>query len=424
MFDIAGQPSTSAQRGAIKQLAHWPQGRAASLNVALIGNALPRLCGIATFTTDLRQALAQSPRVGKASIVAMTDRGRTYAYPPFVERSIAEEDLRSYEAAARFLNSGPIDVVSLQHEFGIYGGADGDNILDLIDELRRPLVTTMHTILASPSRHQRHVIERIARDSARVVVMAAKGARLLAENYDVDAGKITVIDHGIPDVPMVPADVMKEKRGFAGRKVILTFGLLSPNKGIEVMIDAMPAVLETCPDALYIVLGATHPHLVRNDGEAYRESLLARAEHLGISNNVLFINQFVERAELLEYIAMCDVYVTPYLSEAQMTSGTLAYSFGLGRPIVSTPYWHATELLSDGRGELVPFGDSEATGKAITGLLNDPARCAAISQRNYAEGRSMIWSCVGEKYVDVLAAAVQREAGTIDGRPAAVRTVA
>ncbi len=389
----------------------------APINVALIGNSLPRLCGIATFTTDLHQALVQSPKVGDASIVAMTDQGQQYEYPDCVRQSIAEEDSQAYAMAARSLNSGCIDAVSLQHEFGIFGGADGSHILQLIEALRPPLVTTLHTILAVPTAGQRNAIERIGRASEHVVVMAAKGARLLAGNYDVDPRKIEVIPHGIPDTPNIPSEVMKARRGFTGRTIILTFGLLSHNKGIEVMIDAMPIVLKSCPDALYIVLGATHPHLVRDNGEAYRESLEARARDLGVAGSVLFINQFVERGELLDFIAMCDVYVTPYLSERQLTSGTLAYSFGLGRPIVSTPYWHAAELLDDGRGVLVPFADPIATGDAVAALLDDPARRTAIGERSYAEGRSMTWQRTAERYVDLLFDAAARQTKVTDMMP-------
>lgn len=386
----------------------------APINVALIGNSLPRLCGIATFTTDLHQALVQSPKVEGASIVAMTDQGQRYDYPDYVRQSIAEEDPKAYAVAARTLNSGCVDAVSLQHEFGIFGGADGGHILQLIEALRPPLVTTLHTILAAPTTGQQSAIERIGHASEHVVVMAAKGARLLAGNYDVDPRKIKVIPHGIPDTANIPSEVIKARLGFSGRTIILTFGLLSHNKGIEVMIDAMPIVLKSCPDALYIVLGATHPHLVRDNGEAYRESLEARARDLGVAGSVLFINQFVERGELLDFIAMCDVYVTPYLSERQLTSGTLAYSFGLGRPIVSTPYWHATELLDDGRGVLVPFADPIATGEAVAALLDDPARRTAISERSYAEGRAMTWQRTGERYADLLHDAAARRTQVAD----------
>lgn len=391
-------------------------------NVAIIGNSLPRLCGIATFTTDLQQALAQSPRVGKTSIVAMTDPHQTYDYPPAVEFAISDAHRPGYAMAARVLNAGRVDAVSLQHEFGIFGGDDGEWIVDLVEALHPPLVTTLHTVLSCPTQRQRRVIERISAASAKVIVMADKGARILASSYEIEPRKVDVIPHGIPDMPLVCAESMKTKLGFAGRTVILTFGLLSPNKGIEVMIDAMPAVLAGCPDALYIVLGATHPHLLRDNGEAYRVSLAARAAGLGVGANVLFINRFVGRDELLDYIAMCDVYVTPYLSKSQLTSGTLAYSFGLGRPIVSTPYWHAAELLHDDRGVLVPFADPVATGQAVAGLLADPARRAAIGQRSYAEGRAMTWERTAEHYVDAFAEAAAPQSAQFEAAPR--RTVA
>lgn len=403
-----GLDSEQFDRRTTSPLLPDPSRFLAGLNVAIIGNSLPRLCGIATFTNDLQQALAQSPRVDQATIVAMTDRQEGYEYPTSVAFSVADGNPVAYDSAVRFLNAGATGAVSLQHEFGIFGGPDGAHILRVIENLHHPLITTLHTILAAPTTGQRTVIERIGRASSRVVVMAAKGARLLTANYDIDPRKIDVIPHGIPDVPMIPAALMKDRLGFAGRTVILTFGLLSPNKGIEVMIDAMPTILRSCPNALYVVLGATHPHLLRNDGEAYRDSLTARAAALGVENSILFINQFVERAELLEFIAMCDIYVTPYLSEAQLTSGTLAYSFGLGRPIVSTPYWHAAELLADGRGVLVPFADAQATGQAVAELLADPLRRSSISQRSYHEGRAMTWQRTAERYVDLFASAVQR----------------
>lgn len=402
--------------GALK-LAPEKQRHPAPIRVALIGNSLPRLCGIATFTTDLHQSLARSPRVEDASIVAMTDDGQDYDYPEWVSQSIAENHPHTYAIAARNLNTGSVDAVSLQHEFGIFGGAHGRHILQLIENLHQPLITTFHTILAAPNTGQRSVIERIGRASEHVVVMAAKGARLLASEYDVDPRKIEVIPHGIPDTPKFCPEVMKAQLGFADRTVILTFGLLSPNKGIEVMIDAMPIILQSCPNALYIVLGATHPHLVREQGETYRESLEARTRELGVAGSVMFINQFVERPELLDFIAMCDVYVTPYLSERQLTSGTLAYSFGLGRPIVSTPYWHAAELLDDGRGVLVPFANPEATGQAVAALLSDPARRAAISERSYKEGRSMTWQRTAERYVSLFCDAIERKGQVADKVP-------
>lgn len=376
--------------------------------IAFIGNSLPRRCGIATFTTDLQQAVAASPQSIATSIVAMTDRDQSYSYPDTVGFAVRDDNLADYLAAADYINQGGFDAVSLQHEFGIFGGEAGGHILMLLERLRVPIVTTLHTILAEPTGAQRRVLDRIVALSSRIVTMSEMGRDLLLSRYGVEADKLTVIAHGIPDFDFVEPDAAKARLGFSDRTVILTFGLLSPNKGIEFMIDAMPAVLAARPDAVYVVLGATHPNLVRAEGEAYRERLAARAEELGIADRVVFLDRFVDRPTLLEHIAMCDVYVTPYLNEAQMTSGTLAYSFGLGKAVVSTPYWHATELLADNRGSLVPFADAQATGTAIVALLTDEPRRQAMRHRAFDASRSMVWSRVAERYVesfDVAAAA-------------------
>ncbi|CAI9404171.1 D-inositol-3-phosphate glycosyltransferase [Pleomorphomonas sp. T1.2MG-36] len=390
--------------------------------VAFIGNSLPRRCGIATFTTELQQAVASvRPRLG-TSIVAMNDPGHIYAYPDSVRVEIDEGRPEDYLAAAEILNSNQVDVVSLQHEFGIFGGEAGDYILPLLSRLTVPVVTTLHTVLAAPSAEQRRVMDEIVRLSARVVVMAEKGRQLLREVYDAPADKIQVIAHGIPDVPFETSDLTKLAEGYDNRKVILTFGLLSPNKGIEVMIDAMPAILKASPTAVYVVLGATHPNLVRNDGEAYRDGLKARVDALGITDSVVFLNQFVDQATLLRCISMCDVYVTPYLNEAQMTSGTLAYSFGLGRAVVSTPYWHAAELLADGAGILVPFNDRDAIGEAVSGLLTDDARRQEMSREAYRLSRSMTWEQTAGRYLKTFESVLaERSERTAEGPMAATR---
>jgi glycosyltransferase involved in cell wall biosynthesis len=367
--------------------------------IAFIGNSLPRRCGIATFTTDLQQAISNSRPKPETCIVAMTDHDQSYDYPSPVALQIRDDSLEDYLRAADFLNAGRFDAVCLQHEFGIFGGDAGAHILVLLLRLTMPVVTTFHTVLAEPTAAQRAVMLRIADASSKVVVMARKGRELLRSVYQVPDDKIEVIAHGIPDVAFVGPDAAKAKLGFGGKSVILTFGLLSPNKGIEVMIDAMPSILKRRADAIYVVLGATHPNLVRDHGETYRDSLTARVRELGIEDRAVFLDQFVDRAKLLEFIAMCDVYVTPYLNEAQMTSGTLAYSFGLGKPVVSTPYWHANELLADGRGVLVPFGDTEATGNEIAELLTDDPRRHAMSKRAYAVGRTMTWERTAERYM-------------------------
>ncbi len=369
--------------------------------IAVIGNSLPRRCGIATFTTDLERALSKSRPNLQTCIVAMTDHGQTYHYPASVSLEIQDDIVEDYGRAAAYLNAGRFDIVSLQHEFGIFGGEAGAHILELISRLTMPVVTTLHTVLAKPSAAQRAVMERIVDASSKVVVMAQKGRELLRSVYLVPDDKIEVIAHGIPDVAFVGPDAAKAKLGFEGKSVILTFGLLSPNKGIEVMIDAMPSILKRRPDAVYVVLGATHPNLVRDQGEAYRNGLMARVAELGIEDHVVFLDRFVDQATLLEFISMCDVYVTPYLNEAQMTSGTLAYSFGLGKPVVSTPYWHARELLADGYGVLVPFGDAAAIGSEIAELLTDDTRRQAMCRRAYEMSRTMTWERTAERYMSV-----------------------
>jgi len=374
-------------------------------SLAFIGNSLPRRCGIAAFTTDLQQAISTSCADVKTYIVAMTDHGYAYEYPSVVRLQINDDRIGDYVHAADFLNAGQFEVVSLQHEFGIFGGEAGDHIMALLSRLTMPIVTTLHTVLSEPTPLQRRVLDRIVDASSKVIVMAEKGRELLRTVHRVPAEKIEIIPHGIPDMAFLEPDQAKLKLGFSGRTVILTFGLLSPNKGIEVMIDAMPSILKSHDDAVYVVLGATHPNLVRHQGETYRESLLARVRALGIEDHVVFFDQFADRATLLGFISMCDVYVTPYLNEAQMTSGTLAYSFGLGKAVVSTPYWHAQELLADGRGILVPFGDVTAIGNEIAGLLTNHARRQAMRRRSYSSSRSMTWERTAERYLSAFESA-------------------
>jgi glycosyltransferase involved in cell wall biosynthesis len=369
--------------------------------LAFIGNSLPRRCGIATFTSDLQQAIAASRADAQTAIVAMTDHGHSYDYPPAVGLQVNDERLEEYVRAADFLNEGHFDIACLQHEFGIFGGESGNHIMALLSRLTMPIITTLHTVLAEPRPVQRSVLNKVIGVSSKVIVMADKASELLRSVYGVAADKIEVIAHGIPDAPFLAPDAAKDKLGFGRKPVILTFGLLSPNKGIEVMIDAMPSILKSRADAVYVVLGATHPNLVRREGEAYREALMARASALGVAQQVVFLNRFVDQATLLDFISMCDVYVTPYLNEAQMTSGTLAYSFGLGKAVVSTPYWHARELLADGRGVLVPFGDSETIGVEISRLLTDDPRRQAMRERAYASSRSMTWQRTAERYLGV-----------------------
>lgn len=373
--------------------------------IAFIGNHPPRMCGIATFTDSIRRAVSKDDPSLEVFTVAMTDTGGAYEYPHEVSITIREDTIGDYEQAAEFLNNSDLDAISLQHEYGIFGGDAGSNILLLLSRLKIPVVTTLHTVLAQPTTMQRTVMDQIVRRSAKIIVMAEKGRELLQSVHDVPARKIEVIPHGIPDFPLLDSASGKNKHGLEGKTVLLTFGLLSPNKGIETVIDAMPRIIEACPNAVYAVLGATHPNLVRDQGETYRDSLATRARALGVEDHVAFFNQFVGLDDLLDFIAMSDVYVTPYLNEAQITSGALAYSFGLGKAIVSTPYWHAQELLGDGHGVLVPFRDSEAMGREIIGLLTDDARRNATRQRAYSASRSMTWERTAKRYVATFDAA-------------------
>src|SRR5688572_5819781 len=336
--------------------------------VAFVGDYLPRKCGIATFTSDLCSAVATEHPQAHCLVVPVNDVEGGYEYPECVRFEIEEQDFSSYQRAADFLNISNVDCVSLQPEFGIYGGACGRHVLALLRELKVPVVTTLHTILSNPSAEQRRVMQEVIGHSTRLVVMTQKGSQFLQEIYQVPGEKIDLIPHGIPDMPFVDPNYHKDKFGVEGKLVVLTFGLLSPNKGIEHVLHALPEILAEYPNLVYIVLGATHPNLVREQGETYRFSLerLAKAHH--IQKNVIFYDKFVSIDELKEFIGAADLYVTPYLNEAQITSGTLSYAFGAGKAVISTPYWHAQELLEDERGILVPFGDSKAIVREVVNL--------------------------------------------------------
>lgn len=391
--------------------------------IALIGNSPPRLCGIATFTRDVHQALRSAfPEIG-IDLYAMTDPGGAYAYGPEVTCAIAQEDMNDYRAAAQRINDSRADVVLVQHEYGIFGGSAGAMLLRLLDRVDAPVVVTLHTVLEQPNADQRAVIEALARRAAKLVVMAEKGRELLVRVHGISWNQIAVVPHGVPDRPFVKPESVQERFGFGGRRVLLTFGLLSPNKGIETMIRALPAIVAAHPESLYVVLGATHPHLVAREGEAYRDSLKALAQELGVAQSLRFIDGFLDQEALLDYLQAADIYVTPYLNETQITSGTLSYSVALGKPVVSTPYWHAAELLAGGVGVLVPFGDSRRFAEEIITLLDDPARMAEMSNRAYGIGRTMLWSALAEAYVAVCDEAVRRRPVRIQ-RQRAVERVA
>ena len=391
--------------------------------IAFIGDYLPRKCGIATFTGDMYASLASRFPDAECFVVPVNDRLEGYDYPSEVRFEIDEPDLESYRRAADFLNFANTDVVCLQHEYGIYGGTAGSHILGLVRDLRMPTVTTFHTVLREPNDDQKRVLAELASLSARVVVMTERARTFLQDIYAVPDSKIDVIAHGIPDTEFVDPNSYKEQFGVEGRFVALTFGLLSPNKGIEHVLRAIPEILKSFPKFVYIILGATHPALVREHGESYRLGLERLARKLGISNHVIFYNRFVELKELTEFIRAADVYVTPYLNAAQITSGTLAYSFGCGKAIVSTPYWHAEELLADGRGVLVPFADSAALAREVSGLLADEPRRLAMCEEAYRLGRDMIWERSADHYHEAFQST---RLGRQDQpfKPLAVRTLA
>jgi glycosyltransferase involved in cell wall biosynthesis len=367
--------------------------------IAFVGDHLPRKCGIATFTTDLLAAVAGAYPQSQCLAVSVNDIPGGYEYPEVVRFEIEEQDLSSYVRAADFLNISNVDVVCLQHEFGIFGGPAGGHILALLRELRMPVVTTLHTVLREPKADQRRVMEGLISLSTRLVAMAERGRRMLETIYQAPPAKIDLIPHGIPDVGFVDPTYFKDQFGVEGKVVLLTFGLLSPNKGIEFVLQALPRILAEFPEVMYIVLGATHPNELREHGETYRLSLEILARKSKVDRNVIFYNEFVDLENLKQFIGAADLYITPYLSEAQITSGTLAYAFGAGKAVVSTPYWHAAELLADDRGVLVPFGDAPAIAREVIGLLKDDTRRHATRKNAYRIGREMVWSNVAQIYM-------------------------
>ncbi len=370
---------------------------------ALIGTYLPRRCGIGTFTTDLSESLASVAPAVDFWTVAMNDRPEGYSYPHRVKFEINENRRSDYHLAADFLNLGHANVVCLQHEYGIFGGPDGQLVLDLLGRLHMPVVVTLHTVLKSPSDGQRHVVAEMADIADRLVVMSQLAVEFLRDVYHVPEEKIVLIPHGIHDVPFVDPNYYKDLYGVEGKKVLLTFGLLSPAKGIEGMIDALPMIVSKHPDTVYIVLGATHPSVKLRYGEDYRRTLQRRAVERGVADHVIFHNKFVELPELTEFLGAADIYVAPYLNEAQIVSGALAYAMASGKATVSTPYWYAKEMLADGRGKLVPFRDPSALARAVIGLLDNEVEGHVIRKRAYQHTRPMRWSEVASRYLDLFA---------------------
>ena len=370
-------------------------------SVAVIGNYLPRQCGIATFTTDLVEGLsAEAPDV-HCWAAAMNDQPEGYPYPEQVRFEINQNKLTDYSVASQFLNINQTDIVCLQHEYGLFGGSAGSHLLKLLGDLRMPVVTTLHTVLQDPTPEYRAVTCKLSDLSDKLVVMSCKASDLLKDIYAVPEDKIVFIHHGIPDTPFTDPSFYKDKFGVEGRKVLLTFGLLSSNKGIENVLQALPAIIKRHPDVVYIVLGATHPHVLKSDGDAYRIMLQQLVRRLDIGEHVIFQNRFVELKELCEFLGLADIYVTPYLEEAQITSGTLAYAMGTGKAVISTPYWYATEMLAEDRGRIVPFRNPNAIAEQVIELLDNDVDRHAMRKKAYMFTRDAVWRAVSREYLQV-----------------------
>jgi glycosyltransferase involved in cell wall biosynthesis len=384
-------------------------------SVAVIGNYLPRQCGIATFTTDLVEALSEEAPDINCWAVAINDKPEGYAYPEKVRFEINQNNLTDYSVAAEFLNISQVDIVCVQHEYGLFGGPAGSHLLKLLGEIRMPVVTTLHTVLRDPAPEYREVMCKLSDLSDKLIVMSRKAFDFLKDIYSVPEEKIAFIHHGIPDTPFIDSSFNKDKFGVEGKKVLLTFGLLSPNKGIENVLRALPSVTRKHPDVTYIILGATHPHILKAHGEEYRISLQQLVRKLNISGHVIFQNRFVELKELCEFLGIADIYVTPYLEEAQITSGTLAYAMGTGKAVISTPYWYATEMLAEGRGRIVPFNNPDAMAEQIIDLLDNDVTRHAIRKKAYTFCREAIWKEVSRRYLEVFSEVQHHR--SLDPRP-------
>jgi len=419
-FDVQGEDFTVADisLNQIGPANPTPQALVPGIKIghaAIIGNFPPRQCGLATFTRDMYTCLAHALPQARWRVIAMNDidgaPNGAYAYPAEVTDQIPQDDIKAYRALADQLNADGTQVLFVQHEFGIYGGPAGAYLLECLERLTMPVVTTLHTVLESPNAEQRRVMDRLIRVSATMVTMARKGAEILRRVYNVPESKIAIVPHGAPSRPLKDTSEFKSLLNLSGKKVLTTFGLLSPNKGIDTVIAALPQIVRAHPDTIYLIVGATHPHLIKTEGEAYRDRLKDMARKLGVDNHIRFINRFINDNDLTDILQATDVYVTPYLTETQITSGTLSYALALGKPVVSTPYWHAAEALAGGVGALCPFGDSDAFTLAINNLLTSDKARQSMAMRAYMYGLSSRWSAVAQAYVH------RAEADILKGRP-------
>lgn len=389
--------------------------------IALVGNHLPRRCGIATFTTDLADAFERRADVDVPVLVAaVNDCGQEYPYPPRVGIQIRQDVVDDYRLAAEYFNDVPVDVVCVQHEFGIFGGENGRHVLTLMGRVRKPVVVTCHTVPDEPYGDQAEILRRMADSAARLVVMSDRARDLMIARYRAEPHKVVVIPHGVHPFPFVEPESHKTRLGLSGRKVLLTFGLIHRQKGIEHMIDAMPGIVARHPDAVYLVLGATHPCVLREEGEGYRNELKNRVKRLGLSDHVRFRADFLDLGGLLDHIAGADVCVMPYVSLDQAASGVLAYTMAMGRAVISTPTRYAAEMLAEGRGCLVPPADATALGAEVLALLGDERRTLMMRRRAYAYTRPMTWPVVAGAYLRLFEKITARPAVVTDlARPAA-----
>ncbi len=378
---------------------HRGRGRHSAMKCHLfLGTFPPRQCGIAPFTQDVVNATERASRTIAQVVAVDSDDGLEFVYPTRVVARLQQHRRHSYARVADFINRHPASALNVQHEFGIFGGPDGEWVLDLLDRVSKPTLLTMHTALPNPSPQHRRLVERLCGLASKTVVLSNAARSILIGRYNVDSARVRVIPHGIPDVAFRPTAEAKRALGLDARFVLSTFGLLGRGKGIELAIDALAPLAKLKPNMLYLIIGAAHPAVLRSEGARYREELGRKILRRGLERNVKMIDRYVSLEELLQFLAASDVYVTPYRGEDQVVSGTLAYAVGLGKAVVSTPYLYARELLADGRGTLVPFGDSVRMGEAIDRLIADETYRTAMSRRAYAFGRGMIWPNVGAEY--------------------------
>ena len=381
------------------------------LRIAFISSSVPRRCGIATFTADIMAAVKAADPAARCTVVAIDEPNSARAYGPEVKARIRQREPDTYRAAAALINASSIDVVNIQHEFGLYGtwkdGVYEDHLRPFLLELRKPAVTTLHSVLPAPAPSVRAAVRTIAEHSAEVVVMAHTAARLLVSDYGIAKAPV-VIPHGMPAIEPRGRHRLKRQLGMQGRTIISTFGLVDPRKGLEYVIGAMPSIVQERPDALYLVVGQTHPELLKQQGEAYRNTLERAVEQLGLTSHIAFVNEYLTQRQIVDYLLATDVYVTPYLDPNQITSGTLAYALGAGKAVVSTPYLHAVEALADGRGIVVPFRDSTAIASAVRRILADPELKRRLEERAYAYGRETAWPRVGRRVLALMQRVVER----------------